>query len=246
MRDAGSYYNHPLGSEKGLKREEEAAPVSGPSEGRRRIAKVDQVKAAASLRADAERYATMGVELGAAAGLVVPASMVAIDDRVALKCSVPKCFGFGTSANCPPHSPTPSQMRSAVSLYDTAVLLRWDVAPEVIVRDRATIQERVQAYKNVFSVVGRLESEAFYDGHYLSCALAAGSCRSTFCHDVECAVLAGQKCRHNLVARPSMEAVGIDCFALAAAVGWDIYPIGSSAQASEVAAGVLMGIIFVG
>lgn len=220
--------------------------MSGPSEGRRRTARIDQAKAAASLQVDAERYATMGVGLGAAAALVVPASMVAIDDRVTLKCSVPKCFGFGTSANCPPHSPPPSQMRSAVSLYDTAVVLRWDVAPEVIVRDRATVQERVEAYKNVFSVVGRLESEAFYDGHYLSCALAAGSCRSTFCHDVECAVLAGQKCRHNLLARPSMEAVGIDCFALAAAVGWDIYPIGSSAPASEVAAGVLMGILFVG
>ena len=43
-----------------------------------------------------------------------------------------------------------------------------------------------------------------------------------------------------------MEAVGIDCFALADLIGWEIYPIGSSATAEEVPAGALMGIVFVG
>jgi Predicted metal-binding protein (DUF2284) len=59
-------------------------------------------------------------------------------------------------------------------------------------------------------------------------------------------VLCRQKCRHNLVSRPSMEAVGIDCFALAATLGWEMYPVGSSATAACVPAGALLGIVFVG
>jgi predicted metal-binding protein len=213
---------------------------------RERLAKIDPVRAAATLRSDAERYASLAVELGAAAARVTPAASVVIDDRVVLKCCVPKCFGYGACANCPPHSPPPEKMRAIVGQYEVAVALRVNVAPEVIVRDRATIDERVAAYKSVSSIVGSLESAAFYDGHYLSVGLGAGSCKSTFCYEVDCAVLARQKCRHNLVARPSMEAVGIDCYALAASLGWEIYPIGSSANASSVPGGALLGIVFVG
>ena len=210
-----------------------------------RIAKIDPTQAADRLRPDAERYAALAVTLGATAAQVIPASLVTVDDRVALKCAVPKCFGYGTSANCPPHAPTPETIRAVLARYETAVVIRLDVPPAVIVRDRATIQARVDAYKLVFSLVSDVESAAFYDGHYLAAGFAAGSCKSTYCHDVECAVLGGQKCRHNLMARPSMEAVGIDCFALAATLGWDMYPIGSSAKADQVQAGALMGVVFV-
>jgi predicted metal-binding protein len=213
---------------------------------RDQIAKIDPVHAAASLRSDAERYAGMAVELGASAARVIPASTVVVDDRVALKCAVPKCFGYGTCANCPPHSLTPGEMRGIAAQYDAAVVLRLGVPPEALVRDRATIGERVGAYKKMFEIVSALESAAFYDGHYLSAGFAAGSCKSTFCHDLDCAVLARQKCRHNLLARPSMEAVGIDCFALAAMLGWDVYPVGSSATADRVPGGALMGVLFMG
>jgi predicted metal-binding protein len=209
------------------------------------IAKIDPARAAASLSADAQRYAALALELGASAAQVVSATKVLIDERVTLKCAVPKCFGYGTCANCPPYAPSADSMRAVVARYATAVVLRLEVVPEVLVRDRTTIQERVDAYKNMFSIVGRLESAAFYDGHYLSAGFAAGSCKSTFCHDVECAVLARQKCRHNLVSRPSMEAVGIDCFTLAAELGWDMYPVGSSAVAPKVPSGSLLGIVFV-
>jgi len=210
------------------------------------IAIFDPCRVEAYLRSDAEQYALLAAGLGADAAQVVQASTVHIDERVTLKCAVPKCFGYGTCGNCPPHAPAPEQMRAAVSRYSTAVALRLDVAPEAIVRDRATIMERVAAYKKVFSIVSAVESAAFYDGHHLALGLAAGSCKSTFCHDVDCAVLAGQKCRHNLIARPSMEAVGIDCFALAASLGWDLYPIGSSATAERVPSGALLGLVFVG
>ncbi|MBN1320462.1 MAG: DUF2284 domain-containing protein [Thermoleophilia bacterium] len=210
------------------------------------IAKIDPARVSVSLQSDAERYALLAVELGGTAAKTIPAAAVAIDDRVTLKCAVPTCFGYGTCANCPPHAPSAERMRSIVAKYNVAVALRLDVPPRVIVRDRSTITERVEAYKKVFSIVSALESAAFYDGHYLAAGLAAGSCKSTFCHDVECAVLQRQKCRHNLVARPSMEAVGIDCYALAISLGWDAFPIGSGATAERVPAGALLGLLLVG
>ena len=188
----------------------------------------------------------LALRSGANAAYPVDPRDVIVDDRVPFKCQVPKCFGYGTCANCPPHAPSAEQTRTLVAQYEAAVVFRLDVPPAVIVRDRETIDERVAAYKKSHELVCALESAAFYDGHYLSVGFGSGSCKSTYCHDKECAVLAGQKCRHNLKARPSMEAVGIDCFALADHIGWEIYPIGSSATAEEVPAGALMGIVFVG
>ncbi len=210
------------------------------------IVKIDIARIGAALRSDAERYARTALELGASAAHMVPASAVVIDDRVVLKCEVPKCFGYGTCANCPPYAPSTERMRAIAAKYEVAVVVRLDVSPEIIVRNRDTIVERVDAYKTVLSIVNAVESAAFYDGHYLSVGLAAGSCKSLFCHDVECAVLSQEKCRHNLVARPSMEAVGVDCFALAASLGWDMYPIGSSACASQFSTGALLGMVFIG
>lgn len=210
------------------------------------LAKIDPARAGARLRGDAERYSSLAAAEGATVARVVPAAAIPFDDRVVMKCAVPKCFGYGTCGNCPPYAPPVERMRAIAAQYELAVVVGLDVEPAVLVRDRATILERVAAYKSVFSIVAAIESAAFYDGHYLSLGLAAGSCKSTFCHDLDCAVLAGQKCRHNLVARPSMEAVGIDCYRLAADLGWEMYPVGSSVSAASLPTGVLLGMVLVG
>jgi len=197
------------------------------------------------VKRDLEKYCANAIEYGAVDSRSILAEKVPVDDRVALKCRVPKCFGYGTSVHCPPHSLTPEEMRNILKQYRWGVVFKLEVPPEVIVRDRSTIIERVNAYKVVFEIVNKIESAAFYDGHYLSVGFAAGSCKSTFCRDLECTVLSGEKCRLSLRARPSMEAVGIDCYRLATELGWDIYPIGSAAQAHCIPAGTLMGLILV-
>lgn len=197
------------------------------------------------LRGRLDAYRTAARELGASDALPVAAGAVPVDERVALKCRVPKCFGYGTSAHCPPHSLKPEETRAALARYRWGVAFRLQVPPRVVVRDKSTITERVEAYRKVFEIAGRLESLAFYDGYYLSVGFAAGSCKSTFCHDRPCTVLQGEKCRLSLRARPSMEAVGIDCYRLAADLGWDIYPIGSGAPAACVPHGTLLGLVMV-
>ncbi|HNW92202.1 MAG TPA: DUF2284 domain-containing protein [bacterium] len=195
--------------------------------------------------ADCARYCVLARELGASDARPMAAAEVVVDERVTLKCCVPKCFSYNTCANCPPHAPAQDRMRGIVAQYRHAVALRLAVPAAVIVRDRATIAERVAAYQALFAIVDRVESAAFYDGHYLAVGFGAGSCRSTFCGTQPCAVLAGTKCRRALKARPSLEAVGIDAFRLAAGLGWEMHPIGSDAAAAEIPGGNLLGLVLV-
>ena len=87
---------------------------------------------------------------------------------------------------------------------------------------------------------------AFYEGHYLAFGVGAGSCRGSLCgQHKNCSVLEGKSCRFSLLARPSMEAVGIDVYKMTAAAGWDIYPIGCHANPEETPKAVLAGLIVV-
>src|SRR3974377_687041 len=130
----------------------------------------------------------------------------------------------------PPPPMKPAQLQELLQKYHWAVFFMKDVPSEVIIRDKATIKERVAVYQQVFKIVSELESMAFYDGHYLAFGFGAGSCRHTYCGQQEtCQALEGRRCRFSLLARPSMEAVGFDVLKMAAQVGWEIYPIGSSA-----------------
>jgi predicted metal-binding protein len=212
---------------------------------RRTIRKIESEIHQEKLNEDLEKYRREAISLGATDSKIIKVEMIPIDDRVTLKCKVPQCFGYGTSANCPPHAIKPSELRELVKGYKYAILFKLDVRPEVIVRNRETILERVEAYKRIFEIASAIESMAFYDGYYLAAGFAAGSCKSTYCYKVECSALKGERCRNELKVRPSMEGVGIDVYKLATEVGWDIYPIGSGCDSKDIPRGSLMGLVLV-
>lgn len=193
-----------------------------------------------------QHYLNKALEMGATQAAIIRAESIPVDERVTLKCQIPRCFGYGAGAHCPPHTLKPSELREHLGKYEWAVLFTVDVPSEVVIRNKATIKDRIAAYQKVYKIVSSLESTAFYDGHYLAFGFGAGSCRHTFCGLQEtCAAMEGKKCRFSLLARPSMEAVGIDVFKLVAAQGWEIYPIGSGAEADCVPKGTLVGIVIV-
>ena len=198
------------------------------------------------LSADLERYRLKALELGASQAKIVRAAEIPVDERIPMKCQIPRCFGYGAGAQCPPNTMKPAELRELLKKYEWAVFFIMDVPPEVIVRDKATIKERVAAYQQMYTIVSEVESAAFYDGHYLAFGFAAGSCRHTFCGQLpDCQAMKGDKCRFSLKSRPSMEAVGIDVYKMVALAGWDIYPIGSGAKAEDVPKGTLAGIVIV-
>jgi predicted metal-binding protein len=212
----------------------------------KKVEKITVDMNAARLPQDLERYRAKALEMGATKAAIIKAGDIPVDPRVTLKCQIPRCFGYGAGAHCPPNTLKPTELQELLQKFHWAVFFILDVPPEVIVRDKATIKERVAAYQKVFKMVSEVESMAFYDGHYLAFGFAAGSCRHTFCGQQEsCQALEGKRCKFSLLSRPSMEAVGIDVYKMVAAQGWDIYPIGSSAKPADMPKGTLAGIVIV-
>ena len=212
----------------------------------KKVEKITVDSQAGRLPQDLERYVQKALELGATHAAVIKADEIPVDERVTLKCQIPRCFGYGAGAHCPPNTMKPAELRDILKKYLWAVVFTMDVPPEVIVRNKATIKERVEAYQKIYKMVSEVESLAFYDGHYLAFGFGAGSCRHTFCGQQEnCQAMEGKRCRVSLISRPSMEAVGIDVYQLVARLGWDIYPIGSGARPEDMPKGVLAGIVIV-
>lgn len=212
---------------------------------RRRVRKIEIEIPDEQLKKDLEKYREEACRLGATDSKLITTDMIPVDERVSLKCRIPVCFGYGTSANCPPHTITASELRELIKKYRHAIFFKLEVEASVIVRNPETILERAGAYKKIFEIVSAIESTAFYDGYYLAIGFAAGSCKSTYCYKVECSVLEGKRCGHELRVRPSMEAVGIDAYKLATKVGWEVYPIGSDCHPQDIPKGTLMGLVIV-
>ena len=97
------------------------------------------------LKSDLEKYCKLAVELGATAAKFIRTDQIPVDDRVALKCIIPKCFSYNTSANCPPHSLTPEETRKYLKLYNWAVVFKKDILPKDIVRNKETTEERADS-----------------------------------------------------------------------------------------------------
>lgn len=199
-----------------------------------------------TLRADLDRYKQKAIELGASQAEIIPAQWVEVDERVRLKCSVPRCFNYGRCVYCPPYAPEPEFMRKALSRFHWAVLVKKDVTP---VEDLADIgrffPHAVGHYREIADIVSEIETLAFADGYYLDLGFAAGSCQNHLCNGMMCQVLDSGLCRFPLRARPSMEGVGIDVYGLVTRVGWEICPIYESVDPKLVPCASLVGIIFV-
>lgn len=107
---------------------------------------------------------------------------------VRLKCQF-GCDGFNQCLVCPPHSPTPEQMRKVLDCYARAVLVHF------------------KNYTNTKAQMAKLERTVFLKGAWKAFGLGAGPC--LFCDT--CTMVQGT-CRHAEKARPAMEACGIDVF----------------------------------
>ena len=195
---------------------------------------------------DLENLRAKALDLGADRATVINTKDITVSEAVTFKCRVPRCPNYGTSANCPPHAPTPAEFRLVLADFSQAILFNKRFDPEVMISPDKE-RERREAFASIFQLAADLESAAFYAGHYLAFGLGAGSCKKVFCHaQKSCAVLTGQACLFPALARPSLEAVGIDVFQLATLAGWDMQPVGRESQADQVDSSSLTGLVVVG
>ncbi len=144
-----------------------------------------------------EELREIAIRLGAAEAKLIKAGDVVVRDWVRLKCQY-GCDGYGKRLTCPPYSPTPEQMNRVLSGYTSAILLCFE-----------------PGWEKVHRVVASLEREAFLSGYYSAFGLTSGPC--PLCK--ECNL---KSCVRPELARPSMEACGIDVYATARGAGFKI------------------------
>lgn len=199
------------------------------------------------LQKDLKKYRRQAVEMGATDAMVITADTVIIDERVRAKCTYPRCSSYGTNVNCPPYAMSLDQVRRVVSGFQYGILTRIDIPSDKIAGAEAREKNLAAPYqRKINEIIAKIEAQAFYDGYYLALGFGSGTCKSMFCPDTDCrALITGQSCPHRLKARASMEAVGIDCFALATKAGWDIYPIGSATSPEEIPFGLRLGLVLI-
>jgi predicted metal-binding protein len=181
---------------------------------------------AKQLRMDSEKYRLKALELGASDAKIIQTSKVIIDERVRLKCAVPRCHLYGESANCPPYTLTPDEMRKILRKFKCAILFKINVSPIAdFVDDEQWHMAHITHQRKSHEIASVIEALAFNDGYYFATGLAAGGCKTALCAGQICQFLDSGRCRFPLKSRPSMEGVGIDVYNLATKVGWEIYPI---------------------
>ena len=82
---------------------------------RRNVEKITVDMQAERLPQDLERYRQQALDLGATQAAIVKAEDIPVDERVILKCRIPRCFGYGAGAHCPPHALTPAELRELLT-----------------------------------------------------------------------------------------------------------------------------------
>jgi predicted metal-binding protein len=211
------------------------------------VRKVVEKVPSEQLRKDLEKYRRKCIELGATDAKVIDSDMIVVDERVRAKCLYPKCHRYGTNANCPPYVMELGDVRELVKKYQNGILINIQVPAEQIAgSDAYRLESHVPSSAKMQEIVSKIEAEAFSDGYYLALGFAAGSCKTVFCPDIECQALKlGQACRNPLRSRPSMESMGMDAFAMATKMGWDVYPIGRHTAPSSVPYGHRLGLVLV-
>jgi predicted metal-binding protein len=177
------------------------------------------------LMADLDIFQQEALKLGAAAAEIIQASQIVVDERVRLKCTVPRCLRAGESPNCPPYVPELDVIRKAFDRYSWGILLKTHLEPIEAYASKSGQEQSLLFHQKSGEIVYEIERLAYKNGYYLAMGLGGGSCKDYLCRGLVCQFLDSGRCRFPLRARPAMEAMGIDVFDLISKVGWKSYPL---------------------
>jgi predicted metal-binding protein len=172
----------------------------------------------------------IALKAGATGARIIPSDWVVIDERVRLKCEVPRCAGYGRFLTCPPRVMSVDTFTRIRSSYKWGLLVQVE-AKGIDSTDKgkgrinqAILKENKKLHApfklKLLEIVEAVESAAFKRGMCFAAGLVGGSC-------VLCERCVGDNsskaCRHPFRARPPMEAVGIDVVKTAANAGLPIH-----------------------
>lgn len=158
------------------------------------------------LEQDLQALQEKATSYGASAAKIVDVSTIKIGSWTRIKCQY-GCPNFGSNLCCPPYTPSYEKMQQFLSEYKYGIIVEYTInCPELTADNFNTVD--IQLCNNLLEVLLKVERDAFLLNYYRSFALKAGRCRL-------CDKCNLEKCVHPTKARPSLEACGIDVFALA-------------------------------
>jgi predicted metal-binding protein len=199
------------------------------------------------LATDLEQYRKLALQFGASGAKIIPAKTIKVDERVRLKCLIPRCERAGETPNCPPNAPDLDLIRRALSIYSAAVLFKCDVEIGEIHFDKeiteAGKKQMMFYHKKGVEVAAALERQAFKDGYHLAMGMGGGSCKDYLCEGKPCQFLKTGNCRFPLQSRPSLEAMGIDVTELINEAGWSSYALLD--DLSKIPAAITAGLVLI-
>ncbi len=155
---------------------------------------------------DLQYLSAQALELGASKAKVVEVKGIKTGAWTRMKCQY-GCPNYGLTLCCPPYAPDYTAMQAFLAEYTWGLLVEYSFPLTESDCQNFTAAD-LQMSNKLLEILLALEREAFLRNYYRSFALKAGRCR--LCE--KCNLV---KCVHPAQARPSMEACGIDVFALA-------------------------------
>jgi len=181
-------------------------------------------------RVEPKRFSELieiALRAGATAARIIPSDWVVIDERVRLKCEVPRCAGYGRFLTCPPQVMSVDAFLRIRTGYKWGLLVQVE-AKEIDSTDKgkgrinqAILKENKKSHRpfklKLLEIVEAVESAAFKKGMRFAAGLVGGSCERCVSDKSSTA------CRHPFRARPPMEAVGIDVVKTAENAGLPIH-----------------------
>ncbi len=156
---------------------------------------------------DLLRFCDLAKEWGATEATPISPQDVVTGKWVRLKCQF-GCDGYGQRLTCPPYNPTPETTKKVLSEYSLAILLQFEG------------NNSDDSWKKTHNLVTKLEREIFLSDYYKAFSFENGPC--FYCD--KCNL---KNCIHAEVARPSMEASGIDVYATARNAGYELHVVKS-------------------
>jgi predicted metal-binding protein len=176
------------------------------------------------------RLVQLALRGGAKAARIIPARMVVVDERVRLKCEVPRCAKYNQYLTCPPHVMDVATFSRILSRYDWCLLIQVE-AEEIDSMDkgsgriaesilRANIARHHPYQLKLLHLIEEVEAAAFKNGMRFAAGFTGGECiLCERCVDDK----RSEPCRHPFRARPAMEAVGIDVIKTAQNAGLPVH-----------------------
>jgi len=151
-------------------------------------------------------YVKRAKSMGVSKAKIIDVRNVVVGKWVRMKCQF-GCGGYGECLTCPPYSPTPEFTKRMLDEYSKGLLMQIeDISP--------ADEERI--FLKFRKMLASLEREIFLDGYYKALGMTAGPC--SFCRSCDIS----KPCKHPRLARPSMEACGIDVYQTARNFGFSL------------------------